>query len=87
MVDIVRCVDVDYSLAHLDEGLAGHLEAQVGLAGARSPTDLHDLVAGDRFLQVSIESTHKINLGLKIRKGEFDAEFSAQILNLNKTHE
>ena len=75
MVDIVCCVDVDHSLAHLDEGLAGHLEAQVGLAGSRSPTDLHDLVAGDRFLQVSIESTDKINLGLKIRKREFQLNF------------
>ena len=63
MVDIVRCVDIDHSLAHLDEGLAGHLEAQVGLAGSRSPADLHDLIARDWFLQVSIESVNKINLG------------------------
>ena len=73
MVHIVRGIDINYCLAHLDEGLAGHLEAQVGLAGSRSPTDLHDLVARDRFLQVSIEPTVKINLGLKIRKREFVA--------------
>ena len=85
MVDIVRCVNIDHCLAHLDEGLAGHLEAQVGLAGSRSPTDLHYLVARDRFLQVSIESIDKINLGLKIRKREFQLNFPRKILNLTNT--
>ena len=56
LVDVVRRIDVNHCCLLFQQRQAGHLEAQVGLAGARSPADFNYLVAGDGLLEAFVQA-------------------------------